>query len=55
VYASLSGSGAAVYGLFESKMRADSAAKKLEKSGTRAVVTSTLTRRQYWKKLLAIS
>jgi 4-diphosphocytidyl-2-C-methyl-D-erythritol kinase len=50
-YASLSGSGSAVYGLFDSKARADNAAKKLNKSGTRAVVTSTLTRRQYWKRL----
>jgi 4-diphosphocytidyl-2-C-methyl-D-erythritol kinase len=54
-YASLSGSGSAVYGLFDSNARADNAAKKLNKSGTRAVVTSTLTRRQYWKKLLAAS
>jgi 4-diphosphocytidyl-2-C-methyl-D-erythritol kinase len=54
-YASLSGSGSAVYGLFDSMARADNAAKKLKKSGTRAVVTSTLTRRQYWKKLLAAS
>ena len=53
-YASLSGSGSAVYGLFASKAKAQSAARKLEKSGTRAVVTSTLTRRQYWKKLLAL-
>ena len=53
-YASLSGSGSAVYGLFASKAKAEAAARKLEKSGTRAVVTSTLTRRQYWKKLLAL-
>jgi 4-diphosphocytidyl-2-C-methyl-D-erythritol kinase len=53
-YASLSGSGSAIYGLFESKAKADAAARKLEKSGTRALVSSTLTRRQYWKKLLAI-
>jgi 4-diphosphocytidyl-2-C-methyl-D-erythritol kinase len=54
-YASLSGSGSAIYGLFESKAKAEAAARKLEKSGTRALVCSTLTRRQYWKKLLAIS
>jgi len=48
-YASLSGSGAAVYGLFDSRAGARRAAKKLIERGTRAVVTSTLTRQQYWK------
>jgi 4-diphosphocytidyl-2-C-methyl-D-erythritol kinase len=50
-YASLSGSGSAVYGLFASREKAEVAARKLAKRGTRAVVTTTLTRRQYWKKL----
>ena len=50
-YASLSGSGSAIYGLFESQTKAAAAAKKLIQQGTRALVTSTLTRRQYWKKL----
>jgi 4-diphosphocytidyl-2-C-methyl-D-erythritol kinase len=53
-YASLSGSGSAVYGLFESQEKAAAAAKRLKKSGVSAVVTRTLTRRQYWKQLLAI-
>ena len=50
-YASLSGSGSAMYGLFDSRHRAEAAAKKLNQSGTPAVITSTLTRRQYWKRL----
>jgi 4-diphosphocytidyl-2-C-methyl-D-erythritol kinase len=50
-YASLSGSGSAIYGLFSSREKASAAARKLQKQGTRAVLTSTLTRRQYWKKL----
>jgi hypothetical protein len=54
-YASLSGSGSAVYGLFDSREKAVAAAKKLNQRGTRAVVTRTLTRRQYWKQLLASS
>jgi 4-diphosphocytidyl-2-C-methyl-D-erythritol kinase len=54
-YASLSGSGSAIYGMFGSQAKAQAAAGKLAKIGTRAVVTSTFTRRQYWKKLLAAS
>lgn len=53
-YASLSGSGSAIYGLFDSREKTVAAAKKLERGGTRAVVTSTLTRRQYKKRLLVV-
>jgi 4-diphosphocytidyl-2-C-methyl-D-erythritol kinase len=54
-HASLSGSGSAIYGLFESREKAVTAAKRLNQRGTLAMVTSTLTRQQYWKKLLATS
>src|SRR6266849_5268706 len=54
-YASLSGSGSTLYGLFQSRADAARAVSRLRKQGLKAVATSTLTRRQYWKKSLVAS
>jgi 4-diphosphocytidyl-2-C-methyl-D-erythritol kinase len=51
VYASLSGSGSATYGLFASCVAAEKAAARLRKDGIPATATTTLTRPQYWKKI----
>ncbi|HYW39927.1 MAG TPA: 4-(cytidine 5'-diphospho)-2-C-methyl-D-erythritol kinase [Terriglobales bacterium] len=51
-YASLSGSGSTLYGLFRSPVDAAKAASRLRKQGLKAVATSTLTRQQYWKRIL---
>ncbi|MGC1371125.1 MAG: 4-(cytidine 5'-diphospho)-2-C-methyl-D-erythritol kinase [Candidatus Sulfotelmatobacter sp.] len=48
-YASLSGSGSTLYGLFASKAAAGKAADKLRKQGWAAQATATITRRQYWR------
>jgi len=50
-YASLSGSGSTLYGLFRSSSDAAKAASRLRKRGLKAVETSTLTRQQYWKRI----
>jgi 4-diphosphocytidyl-2-C-methyl-D-erythritol kinase len=54
LYASLSGSGSAVYGLFGSREAADKAAGRLQAQGTRAHVTTTVPREEYWEQLLVL-
>jgi 4-diphosphocytidyl-2-C-methyl-D-erythritol kinase len=50
-YASLSGSGSALYGLFVSREAAVQATARLQKQGWSAQLTATLTRRSYWKRI----
>ena len=50
-YASLSGSGSTLYGLFTSGEVAQAAAARVSASGLRAVATTTLTRDAYWRKM----
>ena len=53
MYASLSGSGSAVFGLFDSRERGSKAAAKLQAAGIRAYLTATITRSEYWRQLFA--
>jgi 4-diphosphocytidyl-2-C-methyl-D-erythritol kinase len=48
-YASLSGSGSTLYGLFASKPAANAAVAKLCRQGWAAQATATMTRKEYWR------
>lgn len=50
-YASLSGSGSTLYGLFATKASAQTATARLQKLGWAAQVTRTLPRSAYWRRL----
>ncbi len=52
-YASMSGSGSTLYGLFGSRQAAASAVSKLRKTGWAAQATVTLTRAAYWRRVFA--
>ena len=52
-YASLSGSGSTLYGLFASREAATRAAARLRRQGWTALATATLTRQAYWKRMTA--
>jgi 4-diphosphocytidyl-2-C-methyl-D-erythritol kinase len=52
-YASLSGSGSALYALFASRVDAEIAAAHMKASGHEAAATTTLTRDHYWQQIFA--
>jgi 4-diphosphocytidyl-2-C-methyl-D-erythritol kinase len=52
-YASLSGSGSTLYGLFVSREAAVRATARLQKQGWSAQATVTLPRRSYWRRVVA--
>ena len=54
LYAALSGSGSALFGLYRSTADAAAAQQRVQASGTRALLTETLPRPEYWRTMLEI-
>jgi len=53
-YASLSGSGSTLYGLYDSANEAEAAAERMRGAGHIALATRTVGRAEYWRELFAL-
>jgi 4-diphosphocytidyl-2-C-methyl-D-erythritol kinase len=53
LYAALSGSGSALFGIYGSQAAAIEAQRRVQAGGTRAILTETLTRQRYWDTMFA--
>jgi 4-diphosphocytidyl-2-C-methyl-D-erythritol kinase len=53
LYAALSGSGSALFGLYRSQADARAAQYRVQQNGMRAILTETLSRRGYWDTMFA--
>ena len=53
IYAALSGSGSALFGLFGSEADAKAAQQRVQSSGVEALLTETLPRSEYWERMFA--
>jgi 4-diphosphocytidyl-2-C-methyl-D-erythritol kinase len=48
----LSGSGSALFGLYQTRGDAEAACGRLDAAGVKSLLTRTLPRDQYWRKML---
>ena len=53
IYAALSGSGSALFGLYRSEADAKAAQLRVQSSGVEALLTETLPRAEYWERMFA--
>jgi 4-diphosphocytidyl-2-C-methyl-D-erythritol kinase len=54
-FASLSGSGSTLYGVFASGEEAQDVAARMKAAGHAAVATTTLTRNEYWRRMFGLA
>jgi 4-diphosphocytidyl-2-C-methyl-D-erythritol kinase len=52
-YAALSGSGSALFGLYRSEADATAAQQRVQATGCKAILTETLPRQEYWRRMFA--
>jgi 4-diphosphocytidyl-2-C-methyl-D-erythritol kinase len=53
IVAALSGSGSALFGLYRSQRDARAAQRRVQASGCKALLTETLPRQEYWRRMFA--